>query len=395
MVRLYFLFFCLTIISYSCTKPDQSEQATTQIPAENIGVRPSQNIQKIDFTKTKETIVFGDSWSDYHFYANNYIRMFADSSEQSILNTALIGTGSANMVASAFSKMDTTRNQTNVIALCGFNDIRYSGATTEQLNFQRNAFRALIVNQFIDKWRPAGDPDRFGGKFISFDKVLGVNFKTYYSNWKKAAYTSSLNNVYLEYDFTGTNVGVSFVGQDTTAIRSYERPIGRWRVLIDGTEVDVPQIHQQACGHTPNYLTQQIIFPYIRIYSGLANGPHVLRLEPIDAGNKFVDFVFTLRDPSLVSPVVILKVPYMTQAGYSVDPSFNKANDAAIDQLNAAITEVRNEFISVNAEYSKKIRVINTADYFDRNIDYLPDLVHPNALGQIGLFNALKKHINY
>jgi hypothetical protein len=39
--------------------------------------------------------------------------------------------------------------------------------------------------------------------------------------------------------------------------------------------------------------------------------------------------------------------------------------------------------------------VINAAYYFDRKLDYLPDLVHPNALGQINLFTALKKHINY
>jgi len=394
MQKFYFLFLCLIFFCYSCTKTNQ-DPGESIIPAENLALKPSANIQKIDFTKTKETLVFGDSWSDYHFNANNYIKMFADSAEQSIVNTALIGSGSANMVSSAFTKMDTTHNNTNVIALSGFNDVRFSGATTEELNFQKNAFRTLLVNQFIDTWRPAGAPDRSGGKFISFDRGLGVNFKTFYSTWRKAAYTSSLTNVYLEYDFTGTNVGVSFVGQDTTAIRPYERPIGRWRVLIDGVEVDVPQIRQQTCGHTPNYLTQQVIFPYVRIYSGLSDGPHVLRLEPIDAGNKFVDFVFTLRDPSLVSPVAILKVPYMVQAGYSIDPSFNKASDAAIDQVNAAITEVRDEFISVNAEYSKKIKVINTADYFNRNLDYLPDLIHPNALGQIGLFTALKKHISY
>jgi len=53
------------------------------------------------------------------------------------------------------------------------------------------------------------------------------------------------------------------------------------------------------------------------------------------------------------------------------------------------------EFISINAGYSKKIKVINTADYFDKNTDYLPDLIHPNALGQINLCTALKKHISY
>jgi hypothetical protein len=299
------------------------------------------------------------------------------------------------MVAQAFSKMDMIQNEANVIALSGFNDIRYSGATKEQLNFQRNAFRALLVNQFIDRWRPAGDADRTGGKFTSFNRVLSSHFKSYYSTGKKAAYTSSANGVFLEYDFTGTNVGVSFVGQDTTAMLPYEKPIGKWRVLIDGVVVDFPQVHQQSDGHIPGYMAPQTIFPHIKIYSGLSDGPHVLRLEPIGTGNKFVDFIFTLRDPSMVKPVAIMKIPYMTQAGYAIDPYANKACDAAIDQANAVITEVRNEFITVNAGYSKKIKVINTADYFNRNTDYLPDLIHPNALGQINLFNALKKHINY
>jgi len=85
----------------------------------------------------------------------------------------------------------------------------------------------------------------------------------------------------------------------------------------------------------------------------------------------------------------------MTQAGYAIDPLFNKANDAAIDQVNAAITGVRNEFVFINTGYSKKIKVINTDDYFNEDTDYLPDLIHPNALGQVNLFTALKKHINY
>jgi hypothetical protein len=369
--------------------------AVSDIPAENIAQKPTLSIQKIDFTGSENVLVFGDSWSDFKFYPNNFIRMFADSANLNVINTAELGLGSANMVAEAFSKMDTVRNNTNVIALSGFNDIRFTGATTEQLNFQRNAFRALLVNQFIDTWRPAGNADNTGGRFTSFDRSLGPHFKSNYSTGRKAAYTSSVSGVFLEYNFTGTNIGVSFVGQDTTAILPYERPIGRWRVLIDGVEVDIPQIHQQTYGHIPNYQAPQTIFPYIKIYSGLSDGPHVLRLEPIESGNKFVDFIFTLRDPSLVKPVAILKVPYMTQAGYSIDPNFNKANDAAIDQLNAALIEVRNEFITINAGYSKKIKVINTADYFDRKMDYLPDLIHPNALGQINLFTALRKHINY
>ena len=50
----------------------------------------------------------------------------------------------------------------------------------------------------------------------------------------------------------------------------------------------------------------------------------------------------------------------MVRAGYVVDPLYKKANDAVIDPVNAAITAVRNEFIPVNAAYSKKIKLINT-----------------------------------
>ena len=145
----------------------------------------------------------------------------------------------------------------------------------------------------------------------------------------------------------------------------------------------------------PGYMASQQTFPYIKIYSGLTNEPHVLRLEPIEEGVKFIDFVFTLRSPALVSPVTIMKVPYMTEQGYTIDPFANMANDHAIDAVNKAIAEVRNEFIMVNPGFAKKIKLINTCDFFNRNTDYMLDLIHPNANGRENLFNALKQHIAY
>jgi len=386
--KIFAFILCITAF-YGCQKSIEETP-----PVSEISLTPFYS-KKIDFTKNDTTIVFGDSWTDYVFNANNYIRMFADSSGQVIVNTAAIGLGSANMVAKAFETMDTIHNNTNIITLCGFNDVRFTGATNELLNFQKNAYRTLLVNQFIDTWKPAGAANRTGGTFTSFNQPLGGHFKSFYSTGRKAAYTSSVNGVFLEYDFTGTNVGVSFVGQDTTAIASYETPHGRWRVLIDGIVIDTPSVHRQTQGHIPGYMAPQTIFPYIRIYSGLLNGNHVLRLEPIESGNKFVDFIFTLRDPDAVSPVVIMKIPYMTEAGYAIDPFANHANDAAIDLVNHAITDIRNEFISINAGYSKKIQLINTAEYFNKDTDYLPDLIHPNPSGKINLFNALQKNINY
>lgn len=395
MSKSLFFFICFIAVFYGCNKPLEEIPPASIINAGNISVRPTGSAQKIDFTYNTSTIVFGDSWSDYGYNADNYIKMFADTSSQVIFNKAEIGLGSANMVAKAFELMAPIHNRTNIIALNGFNDVRFAGATPELINFQRNAFTALLVNQFIDTWKPAGAADRTGGNFTSLDHLLNGHFKSYYSTGRKAAYTSSLNGVYLEYDFTGTNVGVSFVGQDTTAIEFYDRPNGRWRVLIDGVVIDTPAIHQQAQGHIPGYMTMQRTFPYIKIYAGLSDGDHVLRLEPIESGNKFLDFVFTLRDPSLVSPVVIMKVPYMTEPGYGIDPSFNKASDVAIDLVNQAIIGVKDMFISIDPGYSKKIKLINTAEYFDKNADYLPDLIHPNSSGKVNLFEALRKNIAY
>lgn len=394
MINKSLIFFIVIIGFCSCKKPTDNALHAAGISAENISSRPPQNIQKLDFTTSDTTIVFGDSWCDYRFQQNNFIKLFADSTGQKIINNAGIGLGSANMVAKSFEMMNETTSSKNIIALCGFNDVRYIGATTELLNFQKNAFRALLATQFTNEWRPAGAADRTGGYFTSFSQSLGLHFRSDYSSDKKAVYTSA-NNVFLEYDFTGTNIGVSFVGQDTTTLQYYERPHARWRVLIDGVVADTPQIHQQTYGHTPNYMAPQGIFPFIKIYSGLKDGPHVLRIESIEPGNKFIDFVFTLRDPSLVKPVAIMKIPYMTQDGYLIEPFFDKASDAAIEQVNATISSVRDEFIMINPGYSKKIKIINTADYFDRDYDYLPDLIHPNSLGQINLVTALKKHISY
>jgi hypothetical protein len=381
-------------VLYGCNKSLETPPVAT-INAENISLKSPGSAKKIDFADNNATIVFGDSWSDYDYNANNFIKLFADTSAQIIFNKAGIGLGSANMVAKAFETMAPVHNSTNIMALSGFNDVRISGATAELINFQRNAFTALLANQFIDTWKPAGAADRAGGRFTSFDYSLNGHFKSHYSAGRKAAYTSSVNGVYLEYDFTGSNIGVSFVGQDTTALAFYDHPHGRWRVLIDGVVIDTPAIHQQAQGHTPGYMTSQSVFPYIKIYTGLSNGNHVLRLEPVESGTKFLDFVFTLRDPSFVSPVVIMKVPYMTESGYSIDPPFDKANDAAIDLVNQAITDVRDMFISFDPGYSKKIKLINTSEYFDRNTDYLPDLIHPNASGKINLYKALVNNISF
>lgn len=380
---------------YSCTKPVIEALPDPSIPSGNTSGLLSISVQKISFKENNTTIVFGDSWSDYNFCTDNFIKKFTDTSGQIITNNAEIGLGSANMVAKAFETMDTIHNSSNIITLSGFNDVRYAGATTELLNFQKNAFRTLLVNQFIDTWRPAGAANRTGGRFTSFNQRLSGHFKSYYSTWRKAAYTSSSSGAYLEYDFKGTHVGVCFVGQDTTAMAPYESPHGRWRVLIDGVVIDTPDSYQQSYGHMPGYMAPQKIFPYIKIYAGLPDGNHVLRLEPIGTGNKFVDFIFTLRDPLLVSPVVIMKVPYMTEAGYTIDPVANRASDVAIDRVNDAINDVRNEFISIDPAYSRKIKLINTSDYFDRNVDYLPDLIHPSADGQENLFKALKKNIGY
>jgi len=385
----------ILLVGYGCSRPVKDMPTPPLVPSQSISPRPPVTLQKIDFTKNDTTIVFGDSWSDYGFEANNFIKLFGDTSSQVIINKALIGLGSAHMVAEAFKCLNATQNNRNIITLCGFNDVRFTGATNEMLNFQKNAYRALLVNQFIDTWRPGGNPDRFGGSFISFDQLLTNHFKSSYSSGRKAAYTSIASGAYLEYDFTGTNIGVSFVGQDTTALEYYEPPHGKWRVLIDGVVIDTPNIHQQTTGHMPGYMASQKIFPYIRIYSGLSNGPHVLRLETIGEGIKFVDFVFTLRDPSLVNPVVIMKVPYMTEAGYKVDPWANKASDAAIDKVNNAIAEVRSEFGMIDPGYTKKIKLINTIDYFKRETDYRPDLIHPNVLGQLNLMHALKENIIY
>lgn len=392
--KLFAIIGCIACL-YSCTKPAIEDLHDPSTPSGNTPGLLSIPVQKINFKENNATIVFGDSWADYSFCTNNFIKKFTDTSGQIITNNAAIGLGSANMVAKAFETMDTIHNSSNIITLSGFNDVRFAGATIEHLNFQKNAYRTLLVNQFVDKWKPAGAADRISGGFTSLDQYLGIHFKSYYSTRRKAAYTSSSNGAFLEYDFKGTNIGVSFVGQDTTALESYEDPHGRWRVLIDGVVIDTPDIYQQTYGHMPGYMASQKIFPYIKIYSGLTDGNHVLRLEPIGRGNKFVDFIFTLRDPSLVSPVVIMKVPYMTAAGYTIDPFANRATDAAIDLVNGAINDVRNEFISINPGYSKKIKLINTSDYFERNADYLPDLVHPSANGQENLFKALKKNISY
>lgn len=52
-------------------------------------------------------------------------------------------------------------------------------------------------------------------------------------------------------------------------------------------------------------------------------------------------------------------------------------------------------FTSIDPRYSKKIKLINTSEYFNRDTDYLPDLIHPNQSGKMDLFKALHSNIIY
>ena len=90
-----------------------------------------------------------------------------------------------------------------------------------------------------------------------------------------------------------------------------------------------------------------------------------------------------------------MKIPYMTEAGYLADPNANKGSDAAIDKINNAIAEVRNEFGLIDPGYTKMIKLVNTIDYFKRETDYRPDLIHPNVMGQFNLLKSLKESITY
>lgn len=384
------LLIILTFLFTSCSK---SQNPIKIISTTRTNAAP---LQQLDYSGYTITNVYGNSWTDSTFVANgvsyNWIEMIKDSTGMLTRNKAVAGQGLSLMIKEVYDKMDTARSPDPVIVLVGFNNIRYTGATPEQIAKFKHGFRALLVNQFTDTMEYGGNLT-FGGLWNSHNFDMGVHSKSRYATGgakgSYTTYTFADNGSYREWSFTGSAYAIAFQGQDT----AFNSPHGRTVHKLDAATVDTLVPYQQTEGVAPGYESPQDTYTAVRIYS-TTPGSHTLRLEPLDASKaKFYDYVCTLRDPSLVAPVAILMLPYQTASGYLADPNFDLGSDAGMDAANNAIQEVIQEFITINPGYRNKIMLLPTNSWFNKNIHYGADEIHPTAIGYEQIYKMVRHFI--
>lgn len=399
-MRLLFIILLIPFFSHS--------QGIRGVIGQHKVIRGAQPVvyvpRQVSFDNYYLTQVFGDSRTDSAFTANgvsyNWIEMLKDSTGIKTWNNALQGNGVSLLVQKLFDNADTARSDEPIIVLTGFNNARYLGYTDRLMNKYKNSFRAVLVNNFLDTMEYAGNLTT-AGLWSSLTHSMGVHSKSYYSSGgvRKGAYTTytySVNGSQLTWNFSGTNVVVGAIGQDTTNKQSYEAVLGRWQVLIDDVVVDTIRPYEQTEGLRPNYEADQIYYTYIKIYSGLTNTSHTLKLRPMDVSvPKYMDFVGTLRSPSLVPPVVFLKETYQTASGYLADASFDQGNNAYIDSVNSAIYSAMQDLAAVDTAYWSKMTLLPTMSYFDTSSHYGADQIHWNASGNTAIYNLNNDYIDW
>lgn len=361
----------------------------------------------VSFTGHSDTMYnFGDSRTDPAFTVSgvsyNYIERVADSLGIKSANHGASGQGVSWMVQKLYDHADSARSNNPFTVWVGYNNVRYIGYSDRLMNKFRNSFKAVLVNQFCDTMVYGGTMTS-AGLWNNLSHSIGVHLKSYYASGgaKKGAYTTytyAANGSQLSWSFNGTAVVVGAVGQDTTNKQSYEAILGRWQVLIDDVVRDTILPYEQTEGLRPNYEADQIYFTLIKIYPGLSAGAHTIKLRPIDAGKPhFIDWVGTLRAPSLVPPVVFMREMYQSAAGYVADPTFDAGTNAYIDSCSEAMYDAMEEVAAVDTSYWQKMTLINPNSVIDTNgtVMFTPDLIHLNNPGNDSVARFFRRWVSF
>lgn len=363
--------------------------------------------RQVSFTGYSDTMyAFGDSRTDPAFTVSgvsyNYIERVADSLGIKSANHGASGQGVSWMVQKLYDHADSARSNNPFTVWAGYNNVRYIGYSDRLMNKFRNSFKAVLVNQFCDTMVYGGTMTS-AGLWNNLSHSIGVHLKSYYASGgaKKGAYTTytyAANGSQLSWSFTGTAVVVGAVGQDTTNKQSYEAVLGRWQVLIDDVVRDTILPYEQTEGLRPNYEADQIYFTLIKIYPGLSAGAHTIKLRPIDAGKPhFIDWVGTLRAPSLVPPVVFMREMYQSSAGYLADPTFDAGTNAYIDSCSEAMYDAMQEVAAVDTAYWQKMTLINPNSVIDTNgtTHFVSDLIHLNNVGNDSVARYVRRWVSF
>lgn len=381
----------LLFVLSACARSQPSKVATVRPTGITTGI-----LDQVSLVGFDTIVAFGDSYtagsvcSPQYTHDSIYVNRIKATTGKQLVNFALNGQSYIYAIQNLFGACDTTDSNNPFISLVGFNSVRYTGATAKQQEKCRQFYRMLLINQFLDTWIPAGKATT-SGNWASVDYDLGTSSKSHYTaGGNRGAYTAysfAVGGSYMEWTFSGTNVVVGYRSEDTM----FTSPphLGRFQVKIDGNVVDTLVPWEKTEGTIPGFEAPQTNFIASEVYAGLSGGSHTIRLESMDQGNAhFVDFFGTLKDPATVAPVIIYEIPYMTTSGYTIDASFDQANDGAMDAMNNVMYDELGLWENVYG-YASKIAKVATKIWLNLITDINADQIHPECdLGHRHLYDG-------
>lgn len=301
---------------------------------------------------------------------NSYIELFSGLYSFTNTNRAVSGRGVWESIRLHNANINPEDNIfTSVMA--GFNDVRRGGNDSKTFTKISNAYRGIIVNQFLDRFLDVNN--------ISSDLVVSGTWTTFNSasvGGKSFGKFSQVSGNYMEYTFKDTNVVLAMIGGD-----GVNEVHGSFDVSIDGGAATSYTLNNQTDGISDGVNNNERS-PFILYFSGLEDKEHTIRVTHTDTNNLPIDYFGHLKKPKFCTPLVILEAPKMNAAGYATPPA--NANDAIIDELNVLINSVASEFSSDYPIYISK-----TNNFYDVTTGLSGDNIHPNDIGYRQIYNSL------
>jgi len=256
--------------------------------------------------------------------------------------------------------------------MVGFNDVRRGGNDAKTFSKIENAYRAILCNQFLNRYYTANTVS------ASFSKSgTWTAYNSASVGGKTTGHYSTASGNWTQYVFKDTNVVVALIGGDgVTEVH------GTFDVHIDGNLYGSFSLNNATDGISDG-VNNNARAPFVLYIKDLDNVEHTIRITHTNNNILPIDYFGHINEPKFSSPILMLEAPYMNATGYATSPS--NANDTIIDELNALLNSVVNEF---SAEYP--IYVAKTNDFYDVVSGISVDNIHPNNIGYRQIYLSAK-----
>jgi len=293
-----------------------------------------------------------------------YVALLANLYSLSSTNRAVSSTGMFSTATLHNLNINPTSNVFSSV-MVGFNDIGQGGNDAKTIAKIKNGIRAIISNQFLDRYYSASSGSSFITKSGTWSAYTASSFGG------KTAGNSSVNSGnYIEYAFTDTNVVVAMIGSDGSTA------YGTFDVTIDGVSQGSYTLNNQTDG-----LISAVKCPFVLYYANLTNTAHTIRITQTNSSLINVDYFGNLKMPKFCNPLLLFEIPKRNAAGYASLPI--TLTDSDVDLYNTFINDVVSEF---SGEYP--VYIAKTNDYYSTISGVSVDNVHPNDIGHRQIFNS-------